>query len=399
MRVVFTGGGTGGHVLPNIAIIDEISKLGGAEVFYIGSKKSSEQDIAEGAGLPFYEISTGKLRRYFDLKNFVDFLKVPLGFFQAVGILRKLKPNLVFSKGGYVAVPVVLAARLLGIPVWIHEADLTPGLATKICVPFAGKIWLSFEESRRFYKGRNVEVVGNPVRSSILKGDKKRGYKFTGFSEKMPVCLVIGGSTGAQSLNKLILKNLPELLKKVQVLHITGRIGEKFTENAHYKHFEFLDKELADCYAITDFIVGRAGSGSLFEGLALKKPMILVPLPRSASRGDQIENAEIFEKHGWAAVLNQETLSPEQLLEAILKFADDKKLCDHMSANQKKSPYAKAAKKIAEAILSCSLSYKGGGPFNNLYRFISGSVRWGGETKVSMAMSHSECEHLSSSAL
>lgn len=337
--------------MPNIAIIDEMKKLGGAEVFYVGSRNSSEKNIAEGVGLPFYEISTGKLRRYFDLKNLVDFFKVPLGFFQAIGILKELKPDLVFSKGGYVAVPVVLAARLLKIPVWIHEADLTPGLATKICTPFARKIWLSFEESRQFYKGRNVEVVGNPIRSSLLNGDKKRGYKFTGFSEKMPVCLVIGGSKGAQSLNKLIYKIIPELVKKVQVLHVTGHISENPSKHAHYKHFEFLDNELADCYAITDFIVGRAGSGSLFEALALGKPMILVPLPRGSSRGDQIENAEIFEKHGWAAVLNQDTLSPEQLLEAILKFADDKKLRDRMSGNQKKSPYAHAAKKIAEAIL------------------------------------------------
>lgn len=342
-------------MLPNIAIIDELSKRGGTEAFYVGSKNSSERDIAIKAGVPFYGISAGKLRRYFDFRNFADFFKVPLGFLQAFWILRKLKPDLVFSKGGYVAAPVVLAARSLKIPVWIHESDLTPGLTTKICVPFARKIWLSFEESKQFYKNRNIEVVGNPVRGSILNGDKKRGYGFTGFSEEMPVCLVIGGSTGAQSLNKLVFAILPELLKKVQILHITGRACAKsgdYAKNPRYRHFEFLNKELADCYAITDFIVSRAGSGSLFEALALNKPMILVPLPRGASRGDQIENAEAFEKHGWAAVLNQETLSPKQLLEAIFKFADDKKLREKISENQKHSPYKFAARKIAEAMMS-----------------------------------------------
>lgn len=369
MRIVFTGGGTGGHVFPNVAVIRELRNkefgISNFECFYIGGKKFVEEKIIRDEGIPFYGIHVGKLRRYWDIKNFIDFFKIPIGFFEALRILRKLKPDLVFAKGGYVSVPVTLAAWVLRISVWLHESDVSPGLANRICSRFAQKIWLSFEESRKWFEGSRigergtVEVIGNPIRKEMLHGSVEKGYKLTGFSgatKKLPVVLIMGGSSGAQSLNELVKKILPELLKKVQVIHITGfviashdvRRGEAISprNNKNYKSFEFLHADLAHIYAITDLVISRAGSGAIFELLALKKPMILVPLPRFASRGDQIENARIFEKHGWATTVNQEKISPHEFLQVILRELHDKKR--HPTQIQ----FTNAAEKIVQSILT-----------------------------------------------
>lgn len=321
-----------------------------------------EEKLVTQAGIPFFGIYAGKLRRYFDFKNFVDVFKLPIGFFQALLILRKLKPKLVFAKGGYVSVPVVLAAAFLKIPVFLHESDFSPGLANKICSKFAKKIFLSFEESAQYFLGKKTEVVGNPIRKWLLKGNKEIGYKLAGFSPSKPVILIMGGSTGAQSLNKMVEKILPELLKETQIIHITGvsnptfgilsrRFGRDpgFTSghSTFYKRFEFLNEDLAHIYAIADLIISRAGSGAIFEILALKKPMILVPLPTKASRGDQIENALVFAQKGWARVIHQDKLAPKDFLKEILYLLRTKAVQTSMIENQKKADFANAAKKIA----------------------------------------------------
>lgn len=283
----------------------------------------------------------------------MDAFKVPLGFFGSLKILKQLKPDLVFAKGGYVSVPVVLAAWVRGIPVWLHESDVSPGLANKICSRFAAKIWLSFEESVKFFPGKNVEVVGNPLRREILKGDVEKGYQLTGFSEKLPVVLVMGGSTGAQSLNKLVEEILPKLTKETQVVHITGsasRSSGSASTRHRYKTFEFLHEELAHIYAIADLVVSRAGSGSIFETLAWVKPMLLIPLPKGASRGDQIENARVFESHGWALAREQDSLTAEGLFEQIQNLLKNETLLRSMTERQKKAHATGGASRIAEAI-------------------------------------------------
>lgn len=311
--------------------------------------------MAGQAKIPFRGISTGKLRRYFDLKNFTDFFKVPLGFLQSLKILGEEKPDLLFAKGGYVSVPVVAAARLLGIPVWLHESDVTPGLSTKICLRFASKIWLSFEESKKYFHGKRIEVVGNPIRKMILNGNREKGFLFTGFSDKKPVVLIMGGSTGAQSLNKIIYEILPDLLKEAQVIHITGPPAKRgATSHRGYKQFEFLDEELADCYAISDLIVSRAGSGGIFEILALRKPMLLIPLPKTASRGDQIENAEVFSSKGFAISVDQEKITPLEFLETIKNLLCNEMLRKRLTENQGKVDFSRAAGIIAQEMLRTS---------------------------------------------
>ncbi len=281
-------------------------------------------------------------------------MKVPLGFFESLKILKELKPDLIFAKGGYVSVPVVLAARIRGIPVWLHESDVSPGLANKICSRFAAKIWLSFEESVKFFPGKNVEVVGNPLRREILKGNSEKGYKLTGFSEKHPVVLVMGGSTGAQSLNKLVEEILPQLTKETQVVHITGSASRRYPDlrlhRSRYKTFEFLHEELAHIYAIADLVVSRAGSGSIFEILAWAKPMLLIPLPKGASRGDQIENARVFESHGFAVMREQDTLTAEGLFGQIQNLLKNETLRKSMAEHQKRANISDGASRIAEAI-------------------------------------------------
>lgn len=351
MRIVLTGGGTAGHVLPNIAIIEKIRKQ---EISYIGEKNSVEERLIKEQGINFYGIHAGKFRRYFDWRTIFDIAKAPLGFFEALVILKKIKPEIIFAKGGYVSVPVAFAARALKIPVWLHESDVSPGLANRIISRFAKKIWLSFEESRRFFEKKNVEVVGNPIRDWIAEGSRELGYKLTGFNEKKPVVLIIGGSSGALVLNKLVYKILNELLEKTQVIHITGGVGHGVEDKKHqaYRAFTYLEEGLAQGYAIADLIVSRAGSGAIFEALAVKKPLLLIPLPASASRGDQIENAEVCVKHGWALSLDQDTLTPKDFLQQILEFLHDEKLRANIVKNQQAAHFQNAAQKIATALTS-----------------------------------------------
>jgi len=310
-----------------------------AEVFYIGqSGDTIEARLCAHYGIPFCGIQAGKLRRYVDVKNIVDAFRVPVGMFQALRVLRRERPDFVFAKGGYVSVPVVIAAHMLGIPIYLHESDVTPGLANKICARFAKKVFVSFEETRQYFAGE-VQVVGNPVRKEIFHGNKEKGYAFTGLQKNRPVLLVLGGSTGAVALNKIIEHNLSKLLEHTQIVHVMGP-GKSFKQRPRhtgYVAFEYLQDELPHVYAIADFVISRAGSGTIFETLVWNKPMLLVPLPAEGSRGDQIENAQAFVARGWAGMIEQEKTSAAEFAYIIKDFLSDQKALDAMKVAQKKT--------------------------------------------------------------
>ncbi|KKU80477.1 MAG: UDP-diphospho-muramoylpentapeptide beta-N- acetylglucosaminyltransferase [Candidatus Peregrinibacteria bacterium GW2011_GWA2_47_7] len=282
-------------------------------------------------GVPFAGIVCGKLRRYFDFKNLVDVIKIPLGIFQAYRAIQRFKPDVVFAKGGYVSVPVVIAAFLRRVPVVIHESDVSPGLATRICARFARVILLSWEESQKYFSKRAVHkfvVTGNIVRSTVTRGDKKRGYAYTGFAENKPIVLVMGGSTGSQFMNELVCSAASELVKECQLIHITGVQKNSCVKNLprglkDYRSFEYVDKELPDIYSITDLVVSRAGANSLAEIAECGIPNILIPLPTTSSRGDQLENARVFEKAGASVVLKQEGLEEGNFVAAIKNLLAD----------------------------------------------------------------------------
>jgi len=305
MRVVLTGGGTGGHTIPNIAIIEELKKHPHVEIKYIGSRNGTDQKLVEKTGVNFVGIHCGKLRRYFSWLNFVDVFKIPIGIFQVNKILKEFKPDVVFSKGGYVSLPTVIAAHFLGIPIITHESDVVPGLANKIAMRYAKIICISFEETKNHLKPRQLGkavLTGNPVRESIFNGNIEEGYKFTGMNDFRPIILCMGGSQGAMQINKLIRESLPELLKKFQVVHIAGRGNIDIGVHADgYKQYEYLDENLKDVYAISGLVISRGGANSLAEIALLKKKAVIIPLSLNASRGDQVDNTRIFvRKFGWS---------------------------------------------------------------------------------------------------
>jgi UDP-N-acetylglucosamine--N-acetylmuramyl-(pentapeptide) pyrophosphoryl-undecaprenol N-acetylglucosamine transferase len=317
-KIVFTGGGSAGHVTPNLALIAKLRKLGW-RVDYIGSKDGIEKDIIEHEGIPFHHISSGKLRRYFDLKNFKDPFKVMKGVLDAYVLLRKLKPDVVFSKGGFVSVPVVVGAWLNRIPVVIHESDMTPGLANRLSIPFANRVCVTFPETLQAVKDGKGVCTGLPIRNELAQGSASRGLALCGFHRQKPVLLVMGGSLGAQKINEAVRASLDELLPHVQIAHICGKghVDPSYDGTRGYKQFEYVKEELPDLMAMTDLVVSRAGSTSIFEFLSQRKPMLLIPLSRQASRGDQILNAESFRARGYAAVLQEEELTPETLVAGV----------------------------------------------------------------------------------
>lgn len=320
-RIVLTGGGTAGHVTPNLALIPKLEE-NQWDIHYIGSKSGIEKELIEETNIPYYPISSGKLRRYFDLKNFQDPFKVLKGIADAYFILKKLKPDVIFSKGGFVSVPVVIAGKLNKIPVLIHESDYTPGLANRIAVKFASKMFVTFPEAKKHLPKEKVMVTGSPIREELLAGDRKRGLSFLDFHENKPVITVMGGSLGSAKLNAVIRDNLDMLLKNYQIVHLCGKgnLDESLMKRRGYQQFEYLSSELPDVVAATDFVVSRAGSNSIFEWLELKKPMLLIPLSKAASRGDQILNAQSFKKQGFAEVLEEEELTDESFLQSIHKL-------------------------------------------------------------------------------
>ena len=324
-RIVLTGGGTAGHVTPNIALLPRLKELG-YDVHYIGSYNGIEKTLMEGCQIPYYGISSGKLRRYFDLKNFSDPFKVLKGFSEASKLLKKLKPDVVFSKGGFVSVPVVIAAKQLRIPVIIHESDMTPGLANKLSIPAASKVCCNFPETiSHLPKGKAV-LSGSPIRQELLTGDRTKALQFTGLSGTKPVLLIIGGSLGSVVVNEAVRSILPKLLKKFEIIHLCGKgkLDQTLTALNGYVQYEYISQELKDLFALSDIVISRAGANSICEFLALRKPALLVPLSAAASRGDQILNAHSFEKQGYASVLEEEQLNGDSLYEALITLWENR---------------------------------------------------------------------------
>ena len=317
-RIVLTGGGTAGHVTPNIALLPKLQELG-YDVHYIGSYNGIEKTLMEGCHVPYYGISSGKLRRYFDLKNFSDPFKVLKGFSEASKLLKKLKPDVVFSKGGFVSVPVVIAAAKQRIPVVIHESDMTPGLANKLSIPAASKVCCNFPETLNHLPKGKAVLSGSPIREELLTGDREKALAFTGLTGKKPVLLIIGGSLGSVVVNEAVRGILPTLLKKFEIIHLCGKgkLDQTLTAMNGYVQYEYISDELKDLFALSDIVISRAGANSICEFLALRKPALLIPLSAAASRGDQILNAHSFEKQGFAAVLEEEQLSGESLEKAL----------------------------------------------------------------------------------
>lgn len=323
--ILFTGGGTAGHVMVNLALIPRFRE-DGWEIIYIGSKNGIEKSlVADLEGVTYYSVSTGKLRRYFDWNNFKDPFKVLKGIFQAFRVIRKHKPNLIFSKGGFVSVPVVLGGWLNRVPVIIHESDITPGLANKIAIPFATKVCTTFPETTRHFDKDKAKYVGAIIRDELRKGDAGRGRKLCGFDKEKPVILIMGGSLGSRILNEVVRNNLDSLLPRFQIVHLCGKgqVDDNL-QKPGYCQFEYLSDPLADVLNMADFVVSRAGSNAIFEFLSLNKPMLLIPLSKAASRGDQILNARSFEKMGYAQVLMEEDLSDEKFLEQLEQLMENK---------------------------------------------------------------------------
>ncbi len=318
--IVLTGGGTAGHVTPNIALLPKL-KEEGWDIHYIGSHTGIEKQLITKENIPYYGIASGKLRRYISLENLKDPFKVIKGYFDAYKLLKELKPKVVFSKGGYVTVPVVLAASSLKIPVIIHESDMTPGLANRIAMRVAKKICVNFEETLQ-YVGKKGVYTGSPIREELFKGDREEAKKLCGFKEAKPTLLMMGGSLGARRLNEVLREALQELLPNYNVVHICGKgnsIGE-LEGLEGYKQFEYVDKELPHLFALADVMLSRAGANSLAEIVALHIPSLLIPLSQKASRGDQILNARSMKNKGYAATVEQEELSPSRLVEEIHKL-------------------------------------------------------------------------------
>lgn len=323
-KIVLTGGGTAGHVTPNIALLPSL-KEEGFQPFYIGSYEGIEKRLIEDFDLPYYGISTGKFRRYFDLKNFSDPFRVIKGYRQAIRILREIQPDIVFSKGGFVSVPVVRAAAALKIPCIIHESDMTPGLANKLCIPVATKVCCNFPETLNSLPAGKAILTGSPIRQELTKGNKLAALELCGFSANKPVVMVIGGSQGASSINTMIREALPKLLPSFQVVHICGKdkVDNLMLTIPGYKQFEYLKSELKDVFAMADLVVSRAGANAICEILALKKPNLLIPL-QAGSRGDQILNGRSFEEQGFSIVLREDYLDCDILADKIFELYEDR---------------------------------------------------------------------------
>ena len=324
-RIVFTGGGTAGHVTPNLSLI-KLFQQEDWEIDYIGSAEGIEKEMIEAVGIPFHSVSSGKLRRYFSIKNILDPFKILVGIMQAYFLLLRLKPNVVFSKGGFVAFPVVVGAWLNRIPIIAHESDMSPGLANKLCFPFVNKICLTFEAGKKHFKCQDkLEVTGTPIRQQLFDGSKEKGLALCGFQQGKPCLLVIGGSLGAGSINQSIRDTLSQLTQQFQVIHVCGKGKQepRLENTPGYKQFDYVNEELADLFAAADVVVSRSGANSLCEILALAKPHVLIPLSTQVSRGDQIQNARYFEQLGISVVIQDEALNAKTLLDAVNKVTSD----------------------------------------------------------------------------
>ncbi|MDR1559716.1 MAG: undecaprenyldiphospho-muramoylpentapeptide beta-N-acetylglucosaminyltransferase [Clostridiales bacterium] len=346
-RIILTGGGTAGHVTPNLAIAP-LLRDSGYELFYIGSKKGIEKTLAEKAEIPYTGISCGKLRRYFNLKNVTDIFRVVKGLGGAFAVITRLRPGLVFSKGGFVAVPVVIAAKTLGVKVIIHESDMTPGLANRLSLPFADRVCVCFPETINHVPSGKGILTGTPIRSELYQGSVAEARKICGFHDSKPVLLVMGGSQGSVAINDCLRSILPRLIKSFNVIHLCG-VNNRREDLAvrGYLQFEYVSRELPHLLAYAEIIVSRAGANSISEFLALRKPNLLIPLPLTASRGDQILNAKSYEERGFSLVLNEDDMNAETLMAKINElYANRRKYTRKMA----ESPIADGTKDVLKVI-------------------------------------------------
>lgn len=349
-KIVLTGGGTAGHVTPNIALLPKLQDLG-YEIYYMGSYDGIEKKLIGDFEIPYYGISTGKFRRYFDPKNFTDPFRVVKGYSEAKKYLKEIRPDIIFSKGGFVSVPVVRAGAALDIPCIIHESDMTPGLANKLCIPAADKICCNFPETLSMLPEGKAVLTGSPIRRELASGNRITALNMCGFSANKPVIMVIGGSSGAASVNKAVRQALPKLLEDFQVVHICGREKvDNLLLNVHgYKQFEYLKSELKDIFAMADVVISRAGANAICELLALHKPNILIPLPASSSRGDQILNAKSFESQGFSIVIDEDYLTENLLVEKVQElYCSRQSYIDNMKQSQQKDAIETIADLIEE---------------------------------------------------
>ncbi|MBP9996927.1 MAG: undecaprenyldiphospho-muramoylpentapeptide beta-N-acetylglucosaminyltransferase [Lachnospiraceae bacterium] len=350
-KIVLTGGGTAGHVTPNIALLPRL-KEEGYEVYYIGSYDGIEKKLISDYDIPYYGISTGKFRRYFDLKNFSDPFRVIKGYREAKKIMKQIKPDVLFSKGGFVSTPVVKAAGSLHIPCIIHESDMTPGLANKLCISTASKICCNFPETVSMMPTGKAVLTGSPIRKELSEGSKEAGLKLCGFTDEKPVIMVIGGSQGAMSVNQTVREALPKLLNNFQVVHLCGKdkMDNLMLNIEGYKQFEYIKEELKDIFAMADVVISRAGANAICEILELNKPNILIPLS-IGSRGDQILNAASFEEQGYSVVIREEALDPNILTKQVIDvFNNREKYIETM----KRSAQYNSIKKIIDLIKETS---------------------------------------------
>lgn len=350
--IILTGGGTAGHVTPNLALIPSL-KAAGYDIRYIGSYNGMERKLIENADIPYDGISSGKLRRYFDLKNFSDPFRVLKGYAEALKLLKKYKPDVLFSKGGFVAVPVVLAAKHYHIPTIIHESDMTPGLANKLCIPSAKWVCCNFPETLKYLPGEKAILTGSPIREELLQGDRLAGLQYTNLSAAKPIILVIGGSLGSVKVNGAVRSILPKLLEQFQVIHICGKgnLDESLIGTSGYVQYEYVDSPLKHLFAAADLVVSRAGANSICEILALRKPNVLIPLSAAASRGDQILNANSFAKQGYSTVLEEEQVTDSTLFESIHNTYENRRT---FIENMEKSHLNNAVDTIMKLINDCA---------------------------------------------
>lgn len=326
-RIILTGGGTAGHVTPNIALLPRLKDLQ-YDIHYIGSYQGIEKELIEPFGIPYHGISTGKLRRYLSARNLTDPFRVLKGLGEARRLIKILDPDVIFSKGGFVSVPVVLAGKKRHVPTIIHESDMTPGLANKLSLSAATKVCCNFPETLELLPEGKAVLTGSPIRQELLSGDRYKAREFLGFTSDKPVILIIGGSLGAVAVNEAVRAILPELLKTYQVIHLCGRgkIDPTLVNLEGYAQYEYIKEELKDLFALTDIVVSRAGANAICELLALHKPNLLIPLPANASRGDQILNARSFERQGFSIVLEESEITNETLLAAINRLYENREV-------------------------------------------------------------------------
>jgi len=324
-KIILTGGGTAGHVTPNLALIPALV-ADGFEVIYVGSKDGLERDLVKTAGIPYHSISAGKLRRYMSARNITDIFRVIKGLGDAIGVLRRIKPDIVFSKGGFVTVPVLAAAKILRIKSVTHESDITPGLANRLSQPFVSKICVSFPETLAHIPKHKGVLTGSPIRAELLTGDKSEGLKLCNWTGHKPVILVTGGSQGAAAINACIRETLPQLTKQFRVIHLCGKGNLSGINLTDYVEFEYVQSGLEHLFALSDIVVSRAGANTLFELLALKMPNLLIPLTKEASRGDQLLNAESFSRQGFSKVLPESEMTPARLLNDVQLLYNEREI-------------------------------------------------------------------------